>query len=119
MRSEFDDLLLKHAASCGVRVCTETRVDLIDFKRDEDNSYGTDASLTGHGAAQAEGNRAFPGSSTGVGFEPVGRPVKATFTTVTDGKKGQIAFDYLVDASGRAGLLSTKCVTTLRGLVRR
>lgn len=117
MRSEFDELLLKHAASCGVKVCTETRVDLIDFKPDD--HHGTDASPAAHDMAQAQANRARAGSCAGVEFEPVGRPVKATYTTVADGKKGQIAFDYLVDASGRAGLLSTKCIISLRALVLR
>jgi hypothetical protein len=36
------------------------------------------------------------------------RPISATFTAVTTGETRSIAFDYLVDASGRAGIMSTK-----------
>lgn len=36
-----------------------------------------------------------------------GRPVSATWTR-KDGSSGLIKFDYIIDASGRAGLLSTK-----------
>ncbi|KAF7331154.1 FAD/NAD(P)-binding domain-containing protein [Mycena sanguinolenta] len=35
------------------------------------------------------------------------RPVSASYTTVS-GESGSIDFDYLVDASGRAGIMSTK-----------
>ncbi|KAJ7857604.1 hypothetical protein B0H13DRAFT_2356880 [Mycena leptocephala] len=35
------------------------------------------------------------------------RPIRATFTTAT-GEVGSITFDYLVDASGRTGMMSTK-----------
>lgn len=38
---------------------------------------------------------------------PVGRPTSATWSR-KDGSQGTIKFDYLVDASGRAGLLSTR-----------
>lgn len=37
----------------------------------------------------------------------VGRPVAATWKA-KDGTEGRISFDYLVDASGRAGIMSTK-----------
>jgi flavin-dependent dehydrogenase len=36
-----------------------------------------------------------------------GRPVSATWTR-KDGSSGTIAVDYIVDASGRAGVISTK-----------
>lgn len=38
---------------------------------------------------------------------PVGRPVSAAWSR-KDGSSGTIKFDYLVDASGRAGMISTK-----------
>ncbi|KAF7799925.1 hypothetical protein EIP86_011168 [Pleurotus ostreatoroseus] len=113
VRSEFDELLLKHAASCGVKVFTQTRVDLIHFQRDDagggraENPHSAIPSTT-----QPEFPRARAGSGASVEFEPVGRPVRATYSTA-DGGKGEIGFDYVVDASGRAGLLSTKCVTSL------
>lgn len=37
-----------------------------------------------------------------------GRPVSATWSRKEDGSSGKITFDYLVDASGRAGIVSTK-----------
>ncbi|OJA19373.1 hypothetical protein AZE42_08777 [Rhizopogon vesiculosus] len=36
------------------------------------------------------------------------RPVAAEWFCAADGKRGVISFDYLVDASGRSGLMSTK-----------
>lgn len=37
-----------------------------------------------------------------------GHPVSATWTRKKDGTSGVIKFDYIVDASGRAGIMSTK-----------
>lgn len=37
-----------------------------------------------------------------------GRPVSATWSRKEDGSSGKISFQYLVDASGRAGIVSTK-----------
>lgn len=51
-----------------------------------------------------------PNESNGVNgnAQPnVGRPVSAKWKR-DDGTTGEIAFDYVVDASGRAGILSTK-----------
>ncbi|KAI5119655.1 hypothetical protein M0805_007746 [Coniferiporia weirii] len=36
------------------------------------------------------------------------RPISATYSRKSDGSTGEITFDYIVDASGRAGLLNTK-----------
>ena len=75
IRSEFDDILLNHAAECGTKVFQETKV---------------------------------------LSFEFVGsRPTSATYAHVS-GKTGTIAFDYLVDASGRNGLMSTKYLKNRR-----
>jgi len=73
-RSEFDHILLKHAASCGVRVFEKTKVSTIEF--------------------QKQG-------------EPKSRPIAATYMD-PQGEEGHIAFNYLVDASGRNGIMSTK-----------
>ena len=40
----------------------------------------------------------------------LGRPFKAMYETANGGR-GEIEFDYLVDATGRAGLMSTKHVS--------
>ena len=73
-RSEFDHILLKHAASCGVRVFEKTKVSTIEF--------------------QKQG-------------EPKSRPIASTYMN-PQGEEGHITFDYLVDASGRNGIMSTK-----------
>ena len=71
VRSEFDDILLNHAASCGATIVQETKVNEIIFD----------------GA----------------------RPVAARWKAQThNGAEGTIYFDYLVDASGRNGVMSVK-----------
>ncbi|KAL8336460.1 hypothetical protein RB601_000326 [Gaeumannomyces tritici] len=77
VRSEADEIMFKHAASCGVKTFDATKVTSVEFS---------------------------PPSST---EEELGRPVSATWSR-KDGSSGAISFRYLVDASGRAGLLSTK-----------
>ena len=72
VRSEFDELLLRHAASCGVRVVEETRVTEVHFSSSDKN-----------------------------------QPVAASWKN-TSGEQGRVEFDYLVDASGRNGVMSTR-----------
>lgn len=81
IRSEADEILFKHAASCGAKTFDATKVDSIVFE-----------------------------SGTATKAHP-GRPVSVTWTQkAEDGasKSGTVAFEYLVDASGRNGLLSTR-----------
>lgn len=40
--------------------------------------------------------------------DPTSRPIRASYTRKTNGETGEISFQYLVDASGRAGLMSAK-----------
>jgi flavin-dependent dehydrogenase len=69
VRSEFDQLLLEHARSQGVKVFEGTEVRNLSFAGD--------------------------------------RPRNATWSRVAGGDDtGEISFDYLVDASGRAGLIA-------------
>ncbi|KAL4965408.1 NAD(P)/FAD-dependent oxidoreductase [Aspergillus stella-maris] len=79
VRSEADEILFRHADKSGARVFDGVRVTDIQF-----------APSTAEGA--------------------LGRPVSASYTRKQDSNTttGAIEFDYLVDASGRAGLLSTK-----------
>ncbi|KAJ7657874.1 hypothetical protein DFH06DRAFT_456143 [Mycena polygramma] len=72
VRSELDEILLRHAEECGAKVFEEHKVTEIAF-------------------------------ANGSNF----RPISASFTTAT-GETQSISFDYLVDASGRAGIMSTK-----------
>ncbi|KAF5353912.1 hypothetical protein D9756_007139 [Leucocoprinus leucothites] len=73
-RSAFDHLLLQHASSCGVKVFENTKVNTIEFQKQDD---------------------------------PKSRPVAVNYKN-SEGKEGRITFDYLVDASGRNGVMSTK-----------
>ncbi|KAM0541624.1 hypothetical protein ACHAPJ_013172 [Fusarium lateritium] len=85
LRSESDDLLFRHAGACGAHTFDETKVDTIDF---EQHTGGTH-----HGLKDNP--------------ESPGRPVSATWSR-KDGTSGTVDFQYLVDASGRRGILSTK-----------
>ncbi|KZT41684.1 FAD/NAD(P)-binding domain-containing protein [Sistotremastrum suecicum HHB10207 ss-3] len=78
VRSEFDQILLDHAAASGVKVFTRTKVTSIDFEPTSDVSMA--------------------------------RPIRAHYAAGSgdDKSEGSIDFDYLVDASGRAGVMSTK-----------
>ncbi|TFY79281.1 hypothetical protein EWM64_g4732 [Hericium alpestre] len=85
VRSEFDELLLNHAASCGVKVFQATKVTAINFASASSTSSGR------------------------------GRAASANWTQLrasTGGKaaSGTLTFDHLADASGRAGIMSTKCL---------
>lgn len=70
--------MFKHAAECGALVFDGTKVESLSFHSSDD---------------------AQPGD--------LGRPVSAKWSR-KDGTSGHIKFDYLVDASGRVGLVSTK-----------
>ncbi|KAJ7595788.1 FAD/NAD-binding domain-containing protein [Mycena floridula] len=71
LRSEADDVMIRHALSQGVQVFEETRIESISF---------------------LEANR---------------RPVSANWKN-KHGETGTIKFDWLIDASGRQGIISTK-----------
>ncbi|KAJ7204695.1 putative halogenase, partial [Mycena pura] len=71
LRSEFNELLLRHAAVCGVTVCEGVRV-------------------------------------TKINFDDANTPVSADWETKDGENTGTISFDYLVDASGRQGIMSTR-----------
>lgn len=86
VRSESDDLLFRHAGNCGAHIFDEIKVDAIEF---EDGPPGDGRRVNGNGRADQR------------------RPVSATWFG-KDGASGSIAFKYLVDASGRNGLVSTR-----------
>ncbi|KLO13206.1 FAD/NAD(P)-binding domain-containing protein [Schizopora paradoxa] len=71
VRSEADEILLRHAQESGVEVFEGIKVESIDFEDEK-------------------------------------RPRVAHYVSKDTGEKGQITFDYVVDASGRQGVLSTK-----------
>lgn len=82
VRSEADDLLFKHARACGAKAFDGVKVDGIEFFPFEAPRY---VPVANHG-----------------------RPVSAVWTRKQDEMCGTVKFDYLIDASGRAGLISTK-----------
>ena len=135
VRAEFDQLLLQHADASGAHVFDQTRVTELVFDAPQpsqrppppsslpliggllrpllnrkvstgspslrsvaEESSNPDAAM----ATKAADTRADTAAS-------LGRPFKALYETANGGK-GEIEFDYLVDASGRAGLMSTKFV---------
>ncbi|KAI0779599.1 FAD/NAD-P-binding domain-containing protein [Fomes fomentarius] len=106
VRSEFDHILLKHAASSGAKVYEQTRVTEITF----DNTPPPSPVR-----ASAPHRLPFQRRSSTVEFattQPqhaaaLGRPRSVLYETAF-GAKREITFDYLVDASGRAGIMSTK-----------
>ncbi|PYH51723.1 NAD(P)/FAD-dependent oxidoreductase [Aspergillus niger CBS 101883] len=79
VRSECDDLMFKHASNSGARAFDGVKVTAIEFD---------------------------PLDESAIDDHP-GRPVSASWKA-KDGRTGSISFDYLVDASGRAGIASTK-----------
>lgn len=85
IRSEADDMMFKHAAKCGVETFDGVRVNSIAFEPPKNGAT-------------------VPGSDA----PHPGKPVSAAWTRKADGSSGTIKFDYLVDASGRAGLISNK-----------
>ncbi|KAH7926941.1 FAD/NAD(P)-binding domain-containing protein [Leucogyrophana mollusca] len=72
VRSEFDELLLDHARSCGVHVFEQTRVKCLQFSTSEPS-----------------------------------RPLAAEWARSATDERGVTTFDYLVDATGRSGLMLT------------
>ncbi|KAL5050846.1 hypothetical protein BDW71DRAFT_203563 [Aspergillus fruticulosus] len=89
IRSESDHLLFEHAKTCGARVYDQTKVDCIEFR--------SISGLNGHGGSGSPSNPAIN----------LGRPFSASWSR-KDKTSGSIKFEYLIDASGRAGLVSTK-----------
>ncbi|KAF9076882.1 hypothetical protein BDP27DRAFT_1379798 [Rhodocollybia butyracea] len=79
LRSEFDELLLKHSAECGARVFNGITINEIQFSSSDKN-----------------------------------RPVSASWSSKDGGQSGNISFDWLVDASGRNGIMSTKYLKNRR-----
>ncbi|KAI0708919.1 FAD/NAD(P)-binding domain-containing protein [Cerioporus squamosus] len=109
-RSEFDHLLLKHAASCGAKVYEQTRVTDITFDNTPPPSP-VRATFPQAPSRPSLGHRrsstvefAVPGAQDAASL---GRPRSVIYETAY-GSKREITFDYLVDASGRAGIMSTK-----------
>ncbi|EIW62958.1 FAD/NAD-P-binding domain-containing protein [Trametes versicolor FP-101664 SS1] len=118
VRSEFDHLLLQHAAASGAHVYEQTRVTEIHFEETPPASPiqpRIDSPLSRQ-CQDERPTRPVPRRRTsavefalndGPSADSLGRPQSVSYETAFGGT-GEITFDYLVDASGRAGLMSTK-----------
>ncbi|EFQ33697.1 uncharacterized protein GLRG_08626 [Colletotrichum graminicola M1.001] len=84
IRSESDELIFRHAGKSGAQIFDGVKVSTIEFTPHE-------------GPTTADEKTVDPG-----------RPVSATWTRKEYGTTGVIKFDYLIDASGRLGIMSTK-----------
>ncbi|KAI0743665.1 hypothetical protein C8Q80DRAFT_855359 [Daedaleopsis nitida] len=109
VRSEFDHLLLKHAAECGAKVYEQTRVTDITFENTPPpspiRSFFPQIPFRAPGARRSSTVEfAVNGPQDAA---TLGRPRSVIYETAL-GAKREITFDYLVDASGRAGIMSTK-----------
>ena len=78
--------MFQHAGKSGAKIFDGVKVNSIDFIPLGDANVGM-------GTETATANP--------------GRPVSASWSG-KDGSSGEIKFDYLVDASGRAGIVTTK-----------
>ncbi|KAK6078946.1 hypothetical protein SCUP234_05872 [Seiridium cupressi] len=82
VRSEGDELLFRHAGKSGAKAFDGVTVTSIDF-------------------APSNG-------ANGSAVHSPGKPISASWFKKEDGTSGVINFSYIIDATGRAGLLSTK-----------
>ncbi|KAK7045666.1 hypothetical protein VNI00_007499 [Paramarasmius palmivorus] len=96
-RSEFDHLLLNHARTCGAAIYEQTKVNSISFSPD-DSTRPVSVAWT-HVPPPTPPSP--PASPTQVMFNLDSPPEKPCPV------KGTTTFRHLVDASGRAGIMST------------
>ncbi|KAF6842711.1 hypothetical protein CMUS01_02839 [Colletotrichum musicola] len=89
VRAEADQLMFQHAGESGAKVFDGVKVKSIRFE---------DATVVPEGEQN---------------LDP-GRPVAAVYEVVETKETREIAFDYVVDASGRVGILSTKYMKNRR-----
>jgi hypothetical protein len=97
IRSEADELMFKHAGKCGVKNFDGVKVTAVNFTP----LISTDSSLPSTGPLKTDS------STTDSSVSNPGRPTSAIWSK-KDGSSGTIKFEYIVDASGRAGLMNTK-----------
>lgn len=89
VRSEFDELLLNHARSCGASVFEQTKATAVKFE------YANDSGIK-------------KPTSVSWALTPPGRGQASCKDTSNTAIRGTTSFKYLIDTSGRAGLMSTK-----------
>lgn len=109
VRSEFDQMMLNHARSCGVAVYEKTRVDAVDFSP-SDSSRPVSVSWSHTPPPRPITPPASPIGSRFSSFLR-GSPPSANHSLVDkepDQVRGTTAFTHIIDATGRAGILSTR-----------
>ncbi|KAJ0423113.1 FAD/NAD(P)-binding domain-containing protein [Aspergillus carlsbadensis] len=100
VRSEADDMLFRHAGKSGAKIFDGVKVTSVQFESVTTTSHATRDEET-----NSLGNE--QGNAHSAQLNP-GRPISASWTRKEDGATGVVRFKYIVDATGRAGLLSTK-----------
>ena len=84
IRSESDELMFRHAGESGAKIFDGIKVESVEFEEKSNYEVPVNSKIA-----------------------DIGRPISAGWKS-KDGKTGTIKFDYIVDASGRVGLISTK-----------
>ncbi|KAF8907986.1 hypothetical protein CPB85DRAFT_1376443 [Mucidula mucida] len=101
VRSEFDQLLLNHSRSCGVGVYERTKVVSIAFS--EDGKRPVSVTWTHTPPPAPPSPPASPRASHKTSYhDDIDEDLELEVLT------GTTTFDYLVDATGRAGIMSTQ-----------
>ena len=101
VRSEADDLFFRHAGKSGAKIFDGVKVTEISFAPfNAENANGRD----NQNEAESGVDKKRPVSASWVRKSSEASSSAAEQETRT----GKIQFDYLVDASGRAGILSTR-----------
>ncbi|CZR68580.1 uncharacterized protein PAC_18479 [Phialocephala subalpina] len=90
IRSESDELIFRHASKSGAKTFDGTKVDSLTFEPYPHDGFNAEARLANPG-----------------------RPVSAAWSR-KDGTSGTIGFEYIIDASGRNGVISTKYLKNRR-----
>lgn len=102
IRSEADELIFRHAGKSGAKTFDGVKVNSVEFA-------STNGGLNGltNGTNDGTPNNTNSDHHDSKYSSP-GRPISASYTRKADGTTGTIRFDYIVDASGRVGVLNTK-----------
>ena len=90
VRSESDELIYRHASKCGAKTFDGTKVESLEIEPNPQDGFNAEVHLANPG-----------------------RPVSAAWSR-KDGTRGNINFDYIIDASGRSGIISTKYLKNRR-----
>ncbi len=105
VRSEFDHMLLNHSRSMGVSVYERTKVNSISFSSDDPDT-----------PISVSWTHTLPPCP----ISPPASPIEASFSPFLTGKStsnitpdtvsisGETTFTHLIDATGRAGIMSSR-----------